>query len=249
MLQNSYCLDQLTPRTTNEYLCFCEALNAVSSVRFGINRKSSIFGLYYFDPFDCIPHDVMHVMLEGALKYFVKLLLEYYICSEKLFTCDILNKRIKNFPYGNVDISNKPSPISLIHLIKGSLRQTASQMWLLARMLPFLIGNLVDTTSSMWDCFILLLKITSIITSTQIREEQLPYLEQCVAFHLQLFRKLFPGKNCIPKQHYLIHMSDDIRKLGPSVRYCCMRYEAKHLFFKNLSSITNFKNVPLYMIE
>ena len=152
-LQKCYSLDQLDLRNENDHLRQCATLDATSSTEFGINRKSSIFELQYFNPFFAMPHDVMHVVLEGALKYFLKLFLEYCICTKKLFTCEILNERIKNFPDGNEDKSNQPSPISLIHLTKGSLRQTAAQTWVLARMLPFYISDFVNTSSEMWDCF------------------------------------------------------------------------------------------------
>src|SRR5258705_8025513 len=72
----------------------------------------------------------------------------------------------------------------------------------------------------------------------------LSYLEHLIMEHHNLFRKLFPNKRFINKHHHLVHYPDSIKKCGPMVRQWCMRYEAKHNFFKVLAGVVcNFKNI------
>ena len=60
---------------------------------------------------------------------------------------------------------------------------------------------------------------------------------------------LFPGVDITPKMHYLVHIPQQVRYLGPSVRHSCMRFEAKHQYFKNMATIQNFKNICLSLAE
>ncbi len=54
-------------------------------------------------------------------------------------------------------------------------------------------------------------------------------------------------KKCriIPKKHHLVHYPRCIRLLGPLKSFWCMRFEAKHSYFKSLQRrIRNFINPP-----
>ena len=55
----------------------------------------------------------MHIMLEGVLPYEVKLMLTVFIKEKKYFTIDLLNERIKCYPYTQEEIGDRPSPIAL----------------------------------------------------------------------------------------------------------------------------------------
>lgn len=62
---------------------------------FGINRNSILNELKYFHVCNgCLIPDVMHDLLEGALQYEVKLLLQVMI-QNKAFTLDLFNTRLK----------------------------------------------------------------------------------------------------------------------------------------------------------
>lgn len=128
-------------------------------------------------------------------------LLNHYIV-EKKFTLPELNHRILIFPYTNLDARNKPTPLTLKQITTGTLKQSASQMWTLGRLLPFLIGDMVDMSSGHWQCFILLLEILSTVTSPSIGHEEVSHLKLLISFYLGLFKTLFPERPLIPKQHY-----------------------------------------------
>lgn len=213
------------------------------SVETGVNRLSTFFGVRNFNVFACSPQDIMHIILEGTLPHCIKQLLNYYI-NEGKFNASELSERIANFPYSYIDQANKPSKIDSNQLTKkGKLRQSSSQMWLLARILPLLLSDLVDFESQHWKCFSTLLYIVMISVSPIVNLDELPNLDRVIAEHLNLFKNLFPDVNIIPKQHYMLHISRDMRNLGPVVRMWCMRFEAKHSSFKKLAASASFKNV------
>ena len=47
----------------------------------------------------------------------------------------------------------------------------------------------------------------------------------------------------------MIHIPHQILHLGPLVRHCCMRFEARHRYFKDLAPLQNFKNICLSLAE
>lgn len=49
-----------------------------------------------------------------------------------------------------------------------------------------------------------------------------------------------------PKMHLLLHMVKQMQNFGPGRHQWCMRFEAKHAFFKN-KKWKCFKNLPLSM--
>lgn len=117
---------------------------------YGINIRSLLLEAPYFDPCEQLVQDVMHVFLEGVLAYEFKLLLNYYINTIKAFGLAALNNRIQQFGYGYSNIKNKPSLILDRDLEKATstnLGQTASQMWVLSTVLPFILAELVDTNT------------------------------------------------------------------------------------------------------
>ena len=82
-----------------------------------------------------------------------------------------------------------------------------------------------------------------------ISEETIHELENSIEAHLNLFKELFPTVNITPKMHYMVHLPNQIRQLGPLVRHCCLRFEARHRYFKDLAPQQNFKNICLSLGE
>lgn len=71
--------------------------------------------------------------------------------------------------------------------------------------------------------------------------ENLSYL---IADHHEMLLKIYPEKKLTPKHHFLVHYPTALVKCGPPCRYWCMRFEARHNFFKKVSRVTNcFKNI------
>ena len=84
-----------------------------ASKEYGVNRDSILNELTYFHVCDgSLLPDVMHDLLEGALQYEVKLLLNYMIESCSL-TVHEFNSRLENVDLGYMEKRNKPTAISV----------------------------------------------------------------------------------------------------------------------------------------
>lgn len=76
-----------------------------------------------------LPQDVMHIILEGSMKYEIQLMLKAFITSRNYFTVDVLNERIACYSYSAQDIRDKPSLINNnVITSDGSLRQSGNQI-------------------------------------------------------------------------------------------------------------------------
>ena len=201
--QHNFVESQFKLRTMEQHSKECdEAENdPEKSKEYGINRRSILESIPNFSCAEGLPHDIMHDLFEGVVPYELKLLLAYYITTKKYFTLHQLNMRIQNYGYGYTEVSDKPSQISDINHI----RQSAAQMWLLASLLPLLIGNLVPEECEYWKCFITLLRICSIAAAWSVSSSTIDYLTVIIEEHHQLFKKLYPDMKIIPKMHYMVH--------------------------------------------
>ena len=116
-------------------------------------------------------------------------------------------------------------------------------MWLLARIFPLLVGDLVPRDSPHWHCFLKLLKICEICTSFKLTADTAAYLEILIEEHHQDFMKLYPTKSIIPKMHYMVYSPRQILNFGSLVHAWTMRHEAKLRVIKPAAKVSNFKNV------
>ena len=163
-----------------------------------------------------------------------------------------LNDIIKRFDYGYYNDNDRPSPITQTTLNSdtNSLKQKASQMLCLGRLLPLMIGNLIPEEGERWQLFTLLIQAAMIVLSPMVNKNSLGVLEGLIEEHHTLFCTHYPGRSVIPKMHYLVHYPKHMYLFGPMVRTWCMRYEAKHRYIKRLAAfIGNFTNLPFSMAE
>ena len=93
-----------------------------------MNRLSILSQVPNFDLCVCIPHDIMHVLLEGVLPRHCKSLLNYCIIDHRLFTLQQLNKQIEEFEYGYSEKANAPRPIDREHLTSADNKLVQSGM-------------------------------------------------------------------------------------------------------------------------
>ncbi|XP_028407455.1 uncharacterized protein LOC114530067 [Dendronephthya gigantea] len=239
-----------TLRTPQSYEDHCAQISTYGeyfSKAYGINRRSVLNDSRFFNVVGGLPTDVMHDILEGTLHYKMKEMLKEFIKVQAILTLEDLNGRIAKFDFGYYNDKNKPSPITEQKLSSNdhSLKQHAVQMWCLAIHLPQIIGNLISPENTKWKLFLKLLEITAICLSPVVSQEQIAYLQVLIEEHHSEFCHLYPESSIIPKMHFMIHMPSVMLSLGPLARSWCMRYEAKHHYFKKLSTIIgNFTNLP-----
>ncbi len=170
----------------------------------------------------------MHVILEGVLPLHCKLLLVHCIFDEHYFTLKTLNRLISEFEYGYSESKNVPRQLDTDHLksSESKLSQSgilcyvrthitfrctygdflpASQMWLLGRLLPMIVGKYVPDDDAHWRCYLQLLRILTISTAIEVTEESASILSLLIRDYLLKFISLYPDF-FTPKIHYLLHL-------------------------------------------
>ena len=94
-----------------------------------------------------------------------------------------------------------------------------------------------------------LLEIMEICFAQNISCNAVLTLKQIIKEHLILFKETY-GAIILPKQHYLVHLPSQLLMFGPLIRTWCMRFEAKHAYFKDIARrLKNFKNLPLSLAK
>ncbi len=102
---------------------------------YGIKRDSILNQSRYFHVVKALAPDIMHDILEGCLMYEVKELLNYYVNHRKLLSLEELNSRIEAFPYGYLELKNKPSTIRLLTGSNHALKQSGLNYYLQIKLL------------------------------------------------------------------------------------------------------------------
>lgn len=230
-----------------------QSVRDVISRAYGINGRSVARDFPNFDLTQQIPHDIMHVIFEGVAVYEIKLVLKVLL-DDRLFSVTELNNLIENFAYGYANRSSQPTPIpaKVINGNDTTLKQSASSMIVLMRLLPFfLVDKLNCAFNNPYIHFLIeLCELTLILLSPLISYESVQMLKLMISSHLKQFKELFPEKNVIPKQHYLIHLPSTIEKFGALCNVWSMRFESKHNFIKErMIGCHNFKNIEKSIAE
>ena len=206
---------------------------------YGVEHRCALADLPYLSVTSFFPPDIMHDILEGIIPVTLKHVINSF--GRALPIADI-NAEIESFCFGKNDLKNKPVllPLSLASVnIVGS----ASEKLSLFRMLPFLVGYCVAVANPHWLLYLQLRDIVDYILSPSFPLDKLSYLQVLIEEFLGTFINLFPGK-MTPKFHFLLHYPALVKKFGPLKYLGCMRFEAKHQYFKKPASVSkNFKNI------
>lgn len=169
-----------------------------------------------------------------------------HIKTKKYYTIKQLNHALMNFKYGHSEVKNKPFLITIVHLKNLRLRQSASQLWQLDVTLPLAIGSMIPHDDQNWVNFTILLQVCRLVFRTTITELEILNMECLIEEFLSQFMILYPDKRITQKFHFLLHYPHEFWRRGPLIAFWCMRYEAKHSYFKQLArAIGNWINIPL----
>ncbi|XP_053597917.1 uncharacterized protein LOC103578086 isoform X2 [Microplitis demolitor] len=209
-----------------------------------VNIKESCVwhNLSNFHVYENLTCDVMHDLIEGIHRYSMALIIENVI-KKNYFTFEQLNSRIKYFLYE--DLESVPPMINKNHLKNKYLIMSASEMLSLVRNFCFIIGDTVKENDDVWQYFLLLLELTTLLTSQTFTIELTDYLESLIVRHNETFIRVF-DEHLKPKYHILLHYSRIIKKIGPLIHFSSYKGESKHLHIKKVSnSITSRKQLPL----
>lgn len=206
----------------------------------GVYRQSPLNQLTHFKVCDprlapCIAHDLF---LDGVVDCDLAAMLKYFQ-ENGVFEYKKLNRKIKKFVFHGVDSRNKPGRVNESGLKLGG---HAVQNWTLLRVLPFLIGDLVNTRNKVWKLYLLLKTICEYICAPSLSPEQIEHLRRLQKKYMSK-RSILPN-NCKPKHHFFLHIPDLFYKFGALIYHWTMGFEHKHQFFKRAARVCkNFINL------
>ncbi|XP_071941065.1 uncharacterized protein [Antedon mediterranea] len=176
----------------------------------------------------------MHVLLEGIVPYVMALFLNHCIFVQKYFTLEWLNDKIKSYPYSKRDKSHKPETIEKNSIIKNvKLKQTSTGMLTICYVFPHIAGKCIPDDDAKFFNLIRLFQIVFLSTTPYVDDSTSGELEQLIATHHNEFVLLYPTEKIKPKFHYLVHFPQQLKDFGPLRGQWCLRFEGKHMFFKN----------------
>lgn len=106
--EKQFCL-----RERIQHLHHCDDIEAdqSKSVALGVNYRSVLFELTYFDV-DVLVPDVMHDLLEGVLQYETSLILKYIIRQQHYMTYQDFSKALNGLELGYMEADNRPTDIT-----------------------------------------------------------------------------------------------------------------------------------------
>lgn len=239
-------------RNVQEHMLRLENLETLSrdaktywSKLWGINYRSCLTSLVHFDICTAVVQDPMHIFLEGILPYEMKLMLYDFIYASKFFKLQFLNSKLKSFSYTYLESNSVPQVVNKTAFQGcGSLKQSSSELYQLCLILPILIGHKIPRGNEKWMNFLRLVQCLLLSTSPYCSDMTPSLLEQLLYDHHMEFFRLYPKASILPKMHYALHLPTQMKLYGPCRFHWCMRFEAKHGFFKD-KRWKCYKNLPL----
>ena len=77
-----------------------------------------------------LPQDIMHVLIQGAIPYTLKAMLQSFISDKNYFSISTINEKIMCFKFSRTESKSKPCTISSKILNgEGSIHQSGTQFF------------------------------------------------------------------------------------------------------------------------
>ena len=241
--QSQSCFEpsEFTERNEEMYKAHLEEVkqNKTLSSVYGLKRDSAFNDLQYFCVCRGLPPDCMHDLLEGCARIDIPLILKKMV-SDHIFSEDEVMLRLQSWSYKQCDTVDKPTNLKTL----SSFNQSAAQTWTLVRFLPIILGDLVPEDNKEWNMLLLLKDITEMVLSPTFDKRLCAYLHSVIVDHHLLLKECFPVQRITHKLHNACHYAELTLKFGPLRSCWCMRFEAKHKYFKQLAiRLSNFKSL------
>lgn len=169
--------------------------------------------------------------------------------TKRLITYDQIEQKMNTFNYGMNDENNKPPKIRAKHLTNNHIVGSASQKLCLFKLMPIIFCDIVDELTNTLEIYICLREIISYAYAPRFRKSWLPYFHSLTIRFQSLMVYHLP-ELIIPKVHFVTEYPRIIGANGPATHFWCMRYEGKHLYFKQLAIRSfNFKNPAFTLVK
>ncbi|CAF4178390.1 unnamed protein product, partial [Rotaria sp. Silwood2] len=213
----------------------------------GVKNESWLKDLIGFHATESLPPDLMHDIAEGVCPLIINALLKEAI-QQRLLTYSDIEQRTSCFIYGFYDSSNKPPPVKKQQLTHSNMAGTTSQKLCFFRLFPVIFRVIIGDLTLL-PLYTILSEIISYIYANPLRKSWLSYLDGlCKQFHCLMIEHL--PDHVTPKVHFLMEYTRSIEMHKLPVLNSCIRFEAKHLYFKQIAiRICNFKNPLLTLTK
>lgn len=122
---------------------------SLANENYGV-KKITTLTRFGFDPINCTPGDVMHILLEGIARKLVMIFLDLWINVKRTDIREI-NLRLDIFVYGYSDEKNKVKYFQSSDMKKKELVISASQMMTLIMLFPFIFYDILDISSKEYE--------------------------------------------------------------------------------------------------
>ncbi|CAN7942717.1 unnamed protein product [Ixodes pacificus] len=211
---------------------------------YGVTGESCLSGLQSFDVTQGLPPDVVYDLFGGVIPCVMKHVLRHII-SGHLLTLDQLNERLASFPFQGGDKKSRLPPLSRQAVFRRTaMKGSAAEKLCFFRFFSLLLGDCIPKRNAAYEVYLMLRAVVDIVLAPQVCCSAAARLQVVIDDFYSAFKETFPGVNIIPKMHYLIHYPRLLLLYGPFSKLSCMRFEAKHQFFKSIARRTrNFKNI------
>ena len=238
---DKFCLR--TKTVHNYHLAALESHASNASV-YGVLHRCQLLDLSYFDVTQGFVPDIMHDVLEGIIPNLVAKVLSKAL-KDGIITVESLNT---NLELASRNVRDRPNVFTKRSQSSVAVVGSASQKLQLFLLLPQIVGKYFGENDPTWHVYLLLRRATDIIFSHVVRKSSLSYLSGLINEFLSQFVAVFGVQELTPKHHYLTHYPRLMQMYGPLRGLWCMRYEAKHQYFKSvISSLGNYINVAASM--
>ncbi|CAH0388421.1 unnamed protein product [Bemisia tabaci] len=155
--------------------------------------------------------DAMHDVLEGAAGLDIIFVL-HSLKDAGYFTLQELYLKVAYFDFG-VDCRNKPPDFADV-FTDDSLSLSASEMLVIIRYLPLIIGEFIPRNNRIWELFLLFRECTDLIFAPSLQRECVDLLKTLIEEHHSLYREL-TRRPLTFKQHMMTHYPNLFLRFGP----------------------------------
>ena len=201
------------------------------------------------------PEDGMHDFLEGTGKKEMSNFTHFMVKEQKV-PLDVFNSKIENHTYLKHEKRDKPSRIQDAHVMSKAadckMKQTAGQMMVLLRNVVYIFLPLIVEKglqdAPQWRSLCAFVVCFWALMGLDLTVDDLLMIESLIWVHIDLYQEAYGEDAFLPKHHYCTHFPFSIYMYGPMRLLMCMKFEAKHQWFKKLCNRTSFKNI-LYTLD
>ena len=108
--------DNCSHRDLESHIHYCDLIETDHSgrggfsVTYGINSRSVLMELPFFDVTKCMPYDIMHTVFEAVSGHLLNQLFEYLI-TDDIITLDEINLAVNQVCSGYSEIDSIPAPV------------------------------------------------------------------------------------------------------------------------------------------